>query len=338
MLELIYCMMLQSANEAAATVADYYGREAFIEKMNQQAAELGCRETHFSNVHGVFVDNHYTTAYDTYLITKWALGIPLFWEISQQSRYEKRETNKNAPVTLVTTNAMQDRQSRYYTDYIRGVKTGTLEEAGRCLVTVGQKNGMTLLLILLGAPFSTSDRIRPQGDVVYTETRICYDWAFEHLTLRNIVNTETAVFEVKMRFAAHRDNILLYPDGALYALTPTDRKDDRQVEYIPIDVPEVIQAPVQNRQFMGRARVLYGGEEIGVIDLVTHEAIERDTFVMVMDILSLALSSTVAKVFYVVVLGFGLFYIYFTLVVMRRSPKKRNQRIQKRRRARSRRR
>ena len=332
MLELIYCMMLQSANEAASTVANYYGRDAFIQKMNDKAYELGCRDTHFTNPHGVFVQDHYTTARDTAIITRWAVSVPGFWEISCQSRYDKRETNKNDAVTLVTTNLMQDKISRYYTDYIRGVKTGTHEAAGRCLVSIAQKDGMTWLLVVLGAPFATSDRVWQQGEEVYTDTRLCFDWAFENLTLRNIVNPGVAVCEVKIRFAARRDNLLLYPEGEIQVLSPKNEEDLRKVEYVLLEAPDSVQAPVESEQVLGRAKVLLDGQEIGEINLVTHERIERDNFVMVMDLITQALYSTVAQVIYIVLLALVLFYLYYAKVIVPHARKKQQKKRQQDRR------
>jgi len=315
MLELLNCLLLQSANEAAVTIAAYYGREQFIAMMNEKAAQLGCTGTHFNNPHGAFYENHYTTARDLALITRWAINVPGFWEITQKSRYDKRATNMNDAVTLVTTNEMQDKMTRYYTSYIRGIKTGYTDEAGRCLVSAAQQGGMTYLLVILGAPLEPDSRIWENGVSSYTDTKLCYDWAFEHLALSNPVNPDNAVTEIKIRYAAGRDNLLLYPKGEIFVLGPKEG-DTRELTYEMIDLPPEVKAPVNAGEVIATARAFYGGEEIGVIDLVTHEAIERDTFVMIMDEITDALSSTAAKVIYVVVLSFGLLYLYYVLIVI----------------------
>ena len=93
MSDLVHCMLIQSANEAASSVAAYFGRDSFIEAMNRKAMELGCTGTHFVNPHGLFDENHYTTARDLYLITQWALTVPGFSEITSLSSYTLSETN-----------------------------------------------------------------------------------------------------------------------------------------------------------------------------------------------------------------------------------------------------
>ena len=87
MYDLICCMLLQSANEAASTVAHFYGRDDFISKMNMKARYLGCTGTNFVNPHGLYNAEHYTTAEDLYKITEWAMTVPYFMEIASMARY-----------------------------------------------------------------------------------------------------------------------------------------------------------------------------------------------------------------------------------------------------------
>jgi len=82
--DLLYCTMVVSANEACNVIAETVDGniEAFVQRMNERAQTLGCRGTHFTNTHGLHDDDHYTTAYDSYLITKEALTHPVFMDIS----------------------------------------------------------------------------------------------------------------------------------------------------------------------------------------------------------------------------------------------------------------
>lgn len=332
--ELIHCMMLQSANEAAVTVAEYYGYDAFIKMMNDKAAELGCTNTHFTNPHGAFVQDHYTSAHDMALITAWAMSVPGFWDISQKARYDKRETNKNEAVTLTTTILMQDSANRYYTPYIKGIKTGTLDEAGRCLVSAAQQDGVTYMLVILGAPLENTDQIWIDGTSSYTDTRLCYDWAFENLKLVNIVDPSTIVTEVKLRYAAQKDNLLLYPDGELYAIIRKDDEAAHEVRYVYDELPESVKAPVKEGDIIGKAKVYYGDMYIGETNLIARDTVEIDGFVMVMDAISAVLSSTVAMVIYGVLLVVVLLYLYYVLVVVPKARKKQRRRIEQQRRQR----
>ncbi len=324
MRELVYCMLLQSANEAASTVARYFGWDEFIAAMNQKAAQLGCTGTTYTDPHGVFSmanGGNATTARDLAKITEWALSVPGFLDIASEYRHYKEETNKNAGVWLSSTNMMQNPNSGYYTSYIRGVKTGTTDESGRCLVTTAQKDGESYLLVLLGAPFEPSALVWEEGNSVYTDTRRIYDWVFDNLRVQNVVDTGTIVSEIKLRYSSERDTLLLYPSGELYTVV-NQKEEANEVEYV-CDLPDEIKAPVEAGQVIGTAEVYRNGRYIGTTELVSREAVERSTFLMVMDNLSDILTSKAAVAVYILLGALTAFYIYFALVVM---PKRQKQR------------
>ncbi len=175
-LQLLYCMMIPSGNDAALVLAEYIGGgdiERFVDKMNDKAAELGCTGTHFANPHGLHDDDHYTTARDLYLITKYAMELPYFMEIVTQTEYTLPPTNLyTGERTVYTTNKMMDKNEPvYYEPYIEGIKTGSHDEAGYCLVTTARQNGQRYMVVALGAPV---------GDVhgEMLDTKNLYDWAF----------------------------------------------------------------------------------------------------------------------------------------------------------------
>ena len=89
--QLLYCLLVRSANEAAVILADYIGGgsvPAFVQMMNDFAASLGCTNTHFVNPHGLDAEGHYSTARDLALITQHALELPLFSEIVNTVRHK----------------------------------------------------------------------------------------------------------------------------------------------------------------------------------------------------------------------------------------------------------
>ncbi len=328
MYDLLCCMMLQSGNEAASALREFYGGDAFIEMMNQKATELGCTNTHFSNPHGVFADNHYTSARDMMLISKWAMTVPGFWEMSQMARYTKPATNMNEEVTLVTTVLMQDPNSGYYTRYIKGIKTGTTDEAGRCLVSAAQQNGMTYLLVVLGGAFEMDDRLWGEGQSVFTETRLIYDWAFQSLKLGNICDPDTVVAEIALKHASKKDSLLLYPSGELYTVLSATAETEPEINYKLVDVPDVVKAPVAAGQVIGKADVLVDGDVIGQIDLIAREDIELDRFVFIMDTIGTLLQSKPAKIIYIALIVIAALYLYYALVLV---PKRNRKRRKKKR-------
>ena len=142
--DLLYGLMLPSGNDAALVLADYVGDgiPGFVSKMNAKAAELGCVNTHFANPHGLYDPEHYTTARDMALIAKHAMTIPGFMDVCNTVYYTPDGFD-----TLHNTNYMLDEDEDYYYPYTRGIKTGYLDEAGKCLVTSSDKDGDQYLCI-----------------------------------------------------------------------------------------------------------------------------------------------------------------------------------------------
>ena len=134
--DLMYCLLLPSANEAANILAEAVCGDvaSFIELMNQRARELGCTGTHFANTHGLHDDDHYTTAYDICLFTREALKHDLIREVVGTSVYTVPATNLSEPREFYNTNALLSNwhYMGYVYDKAIGVKTGTTPEAGRC--------------------------------------------------------------------------------------------------------------------------------------------------------------------------------------------------------------
>ena len=122
--QLLYCLMIESANDAAPVIAEYVaGSEpAFVEMMNQKAAELGCTGTHFANTHGLHDEEHYTTARDLAKIMMAALEYEKFQEIYSADRYTLAATNLQEERILVTTNYLIDASitSDYYDERVIG--------------------------------------------------------------------------------------------------------------------------------------------------------------------------------------------------------------------------
>ncbi len=147
--ELLYALLLSSANDAATAIAIAVGgsEEAFCAQMNQRARELGLQSTRFENPHGLYHEDHYTTAYELAVIAAHALSIPLFREIV--STYTKKIHHDGIPNVRLLCN--HNKLLRSYEGAI-GVKTGFTKKTGRTLVSAAERDGMTLIAVTLDAP------------------------------------------------------------------------------------------------------------------------------------------------------------------------------------------
>ena len=156
--QLLHCLLVYSANDAASAIAEHIGgtTDKFVEMMNSFAAELGCTGTHFTNPHGLQDENHYTTPYDIYLMLKEALNYPEFTDITQMSSYTvtyKHSDGSDASATLPATDHYLTGEDTAPKDVtILGGKTGTTDKAGNCLALLSQNAyGKPFISIVMGA-------------------------------------------------------------------------------------------------------------------------------------------------------------------------------------------
>lgn len=183
----LYGMMLESANECAYAIAEHVAgsEEAFVEMMNEKAAELGCTNTHFDNTNGLPDEEHYTSAYDMALIAQAAYSNETFRLIVGTSYYEIPATNKHDEITYLRNhhNMLYPYSSYdYLYDYCVGGKTGYTTEANSTLVTYAQKGDMILICVIMNA--SSPDH--------YTDTITLFDYCFENFQLWNISENESS--------------------------------------------------------------------------------------------------------------------------------------------------
>lgn len=176
--DLLYALMLESANDAAETIAVAVAGSvsAFADLMNQKAASLGLSNTHFVNPHGLDAENHYTTAKELALLTCAALENSDFRRICTTERHVIPLQGENGARVLVNHNRLL---SSY--DGCIGVKTGYTKKTGRCLVSAAEREGVRLVAVTLGAPDDWRDHtaMLDYGFSLY-ENQILCEPAFYH--------------------------------------------------------------------------------------------------------------------------------------------------------------
>ena len=154
---LLYCLLLQSANDAAHAIAVYIAGSvpAFAALMNLKAAELGLTNTHFDNPHGLDSQTHYTTALDLARLADYCMQNTDFCEIWSTQTITLDAKEGDYPRTLCNHN----RLLRLYAPCIGG-KTGYTMRCGRCLVSASSKDGHTLVAVTLNCPSDWADHQR----------------------------------------------------------------------------------------------------------------------------------------------------------------------------------
>ncbi len=150
--DLLYSVLLQSANDAAQALAIYISGDthSFADLMNKRASELGLLSTSFENPHGLDSENHYTTAHDLALLAAFAVKNEVFLKITSTFKYQFNI----AEATRVLVN--HNKLIKSYPDAY-GVKTGYTRKSGRCLVSYASREGKNLICVTLNAPNDWSD-------------------------------------------------------------------------------------------------------------------------------------------------------------------------------------
>ena len=306
--DLLYALMVPIGHDSATVLADYITEQtgkSFVDMMNEKASELGCKGTHFTNPTGVFNPDHYTTARDMYIITKYAMGLPMFSKICGTSTYYLE--GDEYPIT--TTNYMIDagRGGEYFYTYATGVKNGTTDQGGRCLVSTAMYDGYAYLLVCMQAPYNYENDVTEQYCMI--ESANMYRWAFLNLQFVKLVTKDTPICEQKVEHAWDTDTILLVPETDLNVILPDNYKDSDVI--IASDTDEPVSAPIQKGEVVTTATVYYKGEAFTQINLVSQEDVRVSFILYITELVKSVLTSVwfLLAVFVVIVL----FVVYVSI-------------------------
>lgn len=234
--DLVYGLMLRSGNDAAQAIAEHVGgsMEGFVYLMNEKAKEIGMKNTHFSNPHGLDGDGeHYSSAYDMALLTRYAMNYKEFRKIFGTKSYQSKAwdypwKNKHKLVTF-----------KY--EYATGGKTGFTKKAGRTLVTTASKDGLDLIVVTIHASSDWNDHMYlfNEGFKRYKETMVLKKGALSGVEEQNYVNH------------VYTKNSLLLPLA----------EDERDEVTLGIEFDKT--AKLKDGEKVGRAVLYLDGKELG---------------------------------------------------------------------------
>lgn len=320
--ELLHCLMIPSAADAANILADFIGgsMDNFVVMMNDFVKKLGCENTNFINPSGLDNGdtNMYTTAEDLYKITSYALKNPQFKELCSILKYEIKPTEKYPQIRyLNNTNKMLNPAYKdYYSPNVFGVKTGTTGLAGHCVITTASKNGYNYMLIVLNAPQYDIDGDGVEENVAFTDSKKIYEWAFKNIVLTKVTSKTDIVKVVNVKYNWKTDHLSLVPEEELSALVPTGTETDSlQIRTVESETPETVNAPIKKGDVLGKAEVLYGDSVVATVNLVASEDVSGSAILKITGFLGTLFRTTVMKI--LICLVVLLIVIYILLIVRR---------------------
>ncbi|HZG73171.1 MAG TPA: D-alanyl-D-alanine carboxypeptidase family protein [Chondromyces sp.] len=246
---LVYGLMLRSGNDSAVAIAEHVGGslDGFVYLMNQKAKEIGMKNTHFANPHGLDDhEDHFSTAYDMALLTRYAMNNSIFREVSgtkvyrapnPESQWEREWRNKNKLLT-----------EKY--EYSTGGKTGYTKRAKRTLVSTAEKGDMDLIAVTLNAPDDWNDHIS------------MFEHAFKTYDPKIILKKGTikAIKEPVYKGRVFVNREVLYP------LTP-EEEDEVEVEYKVVKPKKEWTKGKNAPEIVGKAIIYFEGREVDMLPI-----------------------------------------------------------------------
>ena len=323
--DFLCCALIKSANEACNVIAVALAGniQSFVNRMNMRALELGCTGTYFSDTNGLSSENHYTTAYDLYLISREAMKHNLFAEIVDSVDYSIPATNTHAARVLNNSNALICQDGTYGDDYLyqgaSGVKTGYTRAAGYCLVSTAERKGVHLLCVILGCHGLLNTGEEDYGN--FSGTIRLYDWAFHNFAYRDFFSYGQQVTQVPVDYA--KDNIpaTLLAVDSVSLLLPKDLAEDDVKITITANYDDLV-APIAAGTVLGKATVYVNGEACAVARLATAVDIEMERSAYIKACLQLAFAEPWVKVAAIII--FSILFLYFLIMLRYRAVRKRH--------------
>ena len=262
--DLMLALMLESSNDAAVAIAEHLGGtvEEFCAQMTNKARELGAKDTLFESPSGLDVGNHHSTAYDLAIITRYALTVPGFKELTNTGHAsfssDKRSYSMN-------------NKNRLLAEYTgaNGVKTGFTGKAGHCFVGAAKRNDMQLISVVLASGWGEKGRAQKWRD-----TKEVLDYGFNNYKYESVILTGDIAGNLPVTRSRSQQVEYAFSQGLTIPLSAQEKEDIELMLY----VPESAQAPINIGDIMGSARVYIGESFHAEVPLVSTEAAARHDF------------------------------------------------------------
>jgi D-alanyl-D-alanine carboxypeptidase (penicillin-binding protein 5/6) len=255
--EILLAIAVGSANDASVALAEHIAgsNEAFVKLMNEKAAAIGAKNTRFANPHGLHDPNHYTTARDMALISKYALKYPEMLELTKIKNYTFR---KHPKLVLWNTNKLL-----WWYPGTEGLKTGTTSEGGRSLASTVDRDGLRLIAVVLGID-------KPRGH--FSESIKLYNYGFSKFAYKMFFAPGDIVTQVAVA-NGETDTLAVVPLERVGTIIEKS-KGSRHIDFV-VEIPTFVTAPVEKGQKIGHIIMRAGEKEITKMDLVAAEDIAR---------------------------------------------------------------
>lgn len=272
--QLLNALIVGNANDAATALAVVIAGsvESFVAMMNTRAAELGATHTNYTNPTGMHNSNMYTTVSDVALIAKHLYQYSLYRSIAKQVSYTFPQTNKSAARTIYNRNYLiaTNIEYKYYTPSATGMNAGNTVQSGYSVVATCEYESGSYLVIVMGASYVDGEYYN------FYNARSLVTWARTSFADVTVLHNTDFICEVPVSMAEGIDHVTLLPESDVTLYLPTEIDYETQIKRtIQLDAP-VLTAPVEKGTKVGTMTLIYQGDVIAEVPLVTKSNIDRN--------------------------------------------------------------
>lgn len=254
--EMLKAICVVSANDCTVAMAEYLcgSQEAFVEKMNAKAQELGMKDTSFKNCHGLDEDGHLTSAHDIALMSKELLtkhpGITKYTTIWMDSLRDGKSQ-------LVNTNKL----IRNYKG-ITGLKTGSTSLALYNLSASATREGLSLIAVIMKGPTSA---------IRFSDAQKLLDYGFSNYSYKSFANQNEVIKSVTVTKGVNQEVNAIYETSPAFLIK---KADESNINY-EVSLANTVQAPVYEGQLLGTVKYFLNDTELGIVNLVAESSVNE---------------------------------------------------------------
>ena len=259
--DLLYALMLESYNDCAVAIAEHLSGsvEQFCYDMSNKARDLGAYDTNFETPNGLDSDNHYTTAYDLALITRYALQNEDFIQIINERSHSFQEKTKGSSHSVYNKDAFLDQYAGAF-----GVKTGFTGKAGYCFVGAAKQDNKTLISVVLASGWP------PNKTWKWADTKKLMNYGFQNFSYQEI-GVENPKLETVPVLDGQKQNVSLYTDAKKEQLLmmPSEKLE------VKIKIPKELSAPVIKDMPIGSISYYLNEKEFRCYSIYAKESVKK---------------------------------------------------------------
>lgn len=254
--EMLKAICIVSANDCTVAMAEYLcgSQEAFVEKMNTKAQELGMKDTSFKNCHGLDEDGHLTSAYDIALMSRELLN-----KHPSITKYTTilMDTLRDGKSQLVNTNKL----IRNYKG-MTGLKTGSTSLALYNLSASATRDGLSLIAVIMKGP---------TGAIRFSEAQKLLDYGFSNYSYKSFANQNEVIKSVTVTKGVNQEVNAIYETSPAFLIK---KGDESNINY-EVSLANTVQAPVYEGQLLGTVKYFLNDTELGIVNLVAESSVNE---------------------------------------------------------------